>query len=309
MADFNTTFIISLVVIATGYLLKRARIVDENGGGKALAGMIFYVTLPAVIIRALTTVTIDPDMIAMPLIVPLVAGITIPVVLLVHRKEAVKTDRGLFLMMSLGFNVGNFGFPLIHGIFGDEGIKYAAMFDIGNAVVIFCVCYVIAVLYSAKEGQRVQPRIVARKVFTSPPLLAYLVGLVMNAAGAGLPVVASDIVDVIAQSNHFVTYFVLGVYLNFHIETRYWKAMFKVLGIRYIVGIGLGVSFFLFLPIGEVARTVLLVCLLLPVGMALLIFVVEYGYNERFAGMLSNFNIVISFALIWLVLFILNLQA
>ncbi len=40
--------------------------------------------------------------------------------------------------------------------------------------------------------------------------------------------------------------------------------------------------------------------------MALLVYVVQYGYNENFAGMLSNLNIVISFSLIWLILVILG---
>lgn len=308
MADFNTTFFVSLAIIALGYVLKRARVVDENGGGRAMARMIFYVTLPAVILRALTTVTIDVDMAMMPLFMPLFAAITIPVALLVHRKEAARPDRGLFLMMSLGFNVGNFGFPLIRGIFGDEGIKYAAMFDVGNALVIFCICYIIAVYYSARDGQRVRPLLVLRKVVTSPPLVAYGVGLLLNVSGLGLPFLVADIVEVIAQANHFVTYFVLGVYLNFNIEMRYWKAMCKVLATRYSIGIGLGVACYLLLPASEIARTVLLVCFMLPVGMALLVYVVEYGYNERFAGMLSNLNIVISFGLIWLTMFLLNVQ-
>ena len=66
LTTLNTQFAISLVIVAIGYLLKRARIVDKEGGGKALVRIIFNVTLPAVILRTLTRIQIDVAMIAMP---------------------------------------------------------------------------------------------------------------------------------------------------------------------------------------------------------------------------------------------------
>ncbi|MFX0101051.1 MAG: AEC family transporter, partial [Candidatus Hodarchaeota archaeon] len=164
MADLNTTFIISLAIIILGYLLKRAKIVDQEHGGKAMAKLIFYVTLPAVILNALTTIEMDVSMALMPLFAPLISGVIIVIAFFIHRKEERREDQGLYIMMSLGFNVGNFGFPLIQGIFGEEGIKYAAMYDVGNALIIFCVCYIIAVYYSSREGEKVHPRLIAKKV-------------------------------------------------------------------------------------------------------------------------------------------------
>nr|MDO8118946.1 AEC family transporter [Candidatus Sigynarchaeota archaeon] len=294
MTDLNTTFLVSLAIIVLGYLLKRSNVISQEHGGKAMARVIFYVTLPGVILRALTSVALDVTMAFMPVFAPIMTAVVIIIAFLMHRSEK-KQDRGLYIMMSLGFNVGNFGFPLIQGIFGDEGIKYAAMFDVGNALMIFCVCYVLAVYHSPLEGEHVKGKMIVRKVLTSPPFLAYFIALALNVLGIGLPFIVKDVVEVIAMANHFLTFLVLGVYLNFNIEKHQWIRILKVLATRYSIGILLGVIFFVFLPVDVLARSILLICYILPVGMALLVYVVQYGYNENFAGMLSNLNIVISF--------------
>nr|MDO8085467.1 AEC family transporter [Candidatus Sigynarchaeum springense] len=310
MADLttlNTQFTISLAIVAIGYMLKRARIIDKEGSGKALVRIIFNVTLPSVILRTLTRIQMDVAMIAMPFLAFLITGIVLGLAFFIHKGEQSKKLRGQYIMMSLGYNVGNFAFPLIQGVYGDEGLKYAAMYDVGNAMVIFCLCYILAVTYSAKEGERPRASFVARKVLTSPPLLSYIMGLVLNGAGFHFPNFFSNLeetglIDVIAKANTFITFLALGVYLDFKLEKKYWKDLSKILVTRYGIGFLLGIAFLLLWPVSLMARIILLVCYILPVGMGLLVFVVQFGYDDRFAGMLSNVMNVCSFAMLWLVL-------
>ncbi|MEX2683074.1 MAG: AEC family transporter [Candidatus Sigynarchaeota archaeon] len=307
LTNLNVQFAISLAIIVVGYLLKRTGIVDKDGGGKALARIIFNVTLPSVILRTLTRIQMDVAMITMPFLAFLITGIVLGVAFVIHKEERSRKLRGQYIMMSLGYNVGNFAFPLVQGIFGDEGLKYAAMYDVGNAMVIFCLCYIIAVTYSAKEGEPFKARFIAKKVLTSPPLLSYIIGLILNLVSFKFPDFLSNIddmglIDVIARANTFITFLVLGIYLDFNLEKKYWKDLSKILLTRYGIGILLGVIFLLFWPVSLMARIILLICYILPVGMGLLVFVVQFGYDERFAGMLSNIMNVCSFAMLWLVL-------
>jgi predicted permease len=311
LTSLNTQFGISLAIIAVGYILKRTRIVDKEGGGKALARIIFNVTLPSVILRTLTRIQMDVAMVAMPFFAFLITGIVLFLAFFIHKSEPAKKMRGQYIMMSLGFNVGNFAFPLIYGVFGDEGLKYAAMFDVGNAMVIFGLCYIIAVTYSAKEGERPRASFIARKVATSPPLLSYIIGLVLNGVGFRFPDFFSNagdtgLIDVIAKSNTLITFLVLGIYLDFKLEKKYWKDLAKILMTRYGIGFVLGIAFLLLWPVSIMARTILLVCFILPVGMGLLVFVVQFGYDDKFAGMLSNVMNVISFGLLWVVFLVLG---
>ena len=41
------------------------------------------------------------------------------------------------MMIVPGFNIGLFAYPLVEGIWGQEGIKYFGMFDMGNAFIVF----------------------------------------------------------------------------------------------------------------------------------------------------------------------------
>lgn len=308
MADLNTTFFLSLIIIVLGYTLKRLGILSQKGAGKELARLIFYVTLPAVILKNLTTADMDLAMTLLPFFAPIITAIIILVSYFIHKGRVSRENLGLYMMMSLGFNVGNFGFPLFEGIFGADGVKYAAMFDIGNAIVIFCVCYIIAVYFSPKnEHNHVQPKLILKKVATSPPMVAYIIAIILAFLNISLPWLISDVIGVIAQANHFIVYLVLGIYLNFNLDKKHWKGIFKVLITRYAVGLTLGLLFYFILPINELARTVLLICYILPVGMAMLVYVVQYEYDENFAGMMSNLNIIISFGLMWLILFLIKI--
>ncbi|NMC05552.1 MAG: AEC family transporter [Candidatus Lokiarchaeota archaeon] len=311
LTSLNTQFAISVVIIAMGYTLKRARIVDKDGGGKALVRIIFNLTLPAIILRTLTRIQMDVAMIAMPFFAFLITGVVLAVSLAIHKHEPSRKMRGQYIMMSMGFNVGNFAFPLIQGVFGDDGLKYAAMFDVGNAMVIFGLCYIIAVSYSAMEGEKPRASFIARKVATSPPLLCYIIGLVLNTAGFKFPEFFTNtgdtgLIDVIARANTFITFLVLGIYLDFNLERKYWKDLAKILVIRYGIGFALGTALYLLWPASPMARVILLVCFILPVGMGLLVFVVQFGYDEKFAGMLSNVMNVCSFTMLWVVFLLLG---
>ena len=315
MADLSTLnlqFVTSLIIIIIGYTLKRAHIVDKEGTGKGLARIIFNVTLPSVILQTLTKIKMDAAMVAMPFLAFLISGIVYAIAMVEHRKIGDKMKRGQLVMMSLGYNVGNFAYPLIQGVFGSDGLKYAAMFDAGNAFVIFMFCYVLAMFYSAKEGEHVQPRFIIKKIITSPPLWSYILGIVLNVVGFHFPEFASNsgntgIIDIIAKANTFITFLVLGIYLDFKLDKTYWKNLLKVIITRYGAGIAVGIAFFLLWPVDMMPRIILLVCLILPVGMGLLVFVVQCGYDEKFAGMLSNLMNMISFGLIWVILLVLSI--
>jgi malate permease and related proteins len=260
----------------------------------------------------LTKIKIDAAMIAMPFLAFLISGIVYAIAMIEHRRNADKKMRGQLVMMSLGYNVGNFAYPLIQGVFGADGLKYAAMFDAGNAFVIFMFCYILAMFYSAKEGEKAQPRFIIKKIVTSPPLLSYIIGIVLNVVGFQFPDFISNasnngVIDVIAKANTFITFLVLGIYLDFHLDKTYWKNLLKVMITRYGAGIAVGVAFFLLWSVDLMPRTILLVCLILPVGMGLLVFVVQCGFDEKFAGMLSNLMNMISFGLIWIILLVLSI--
>src|SRR5690625_4631827 len=69
-------------------------------------------------------------------------------------KNENRSLKGMLLMMLPGMNVGLFAFPLVEGIWGAEGIKYFALLDSGNAIIIFGLTYLIGSFYATKDQSR-----------------------------------------------------------------------------------------------------------------------------------------------------------
>src|SRR6056297_2664624 len=145
----NYTFLLSLTIIVLGNLLKRWKVIT-NENGKFMARLIFKLTLPAIILDTVPYVELDVSLAIMPLISFGFSLVVVGLGILIFKKSP-REEKGLILMNIIGFNVGNFAYPLVEGIWGDKGLQYVAMFDVGNAFTIFALMYVIAAIYAPKK--------------------------------------------------------------------------------------------------------------------------------------------------------------
>jgi predicted permease len=216
------------------------------------------------------------------------------------RKE-IDHDKGIARMASVGFNIGLFAYPIIYGLFGPVGLSIAAMLDFGNAFVVFGLSYFLGYMYS---GKRVKGKLRFREFITlfvtSVPFMSYLIALGMNLTGLRFTGLPSDVIGVLAQANTGMALIVLGLTLDFSFDSCHWKLIAKVLGLRYIAGLTVGIFLYFLLPFPLVYRTVILFGLTLPVMMAVIPYSVEFSYDTRVAGTIANFTMIISFALMWI---------
>lgn len=298
MENFNTQFLYSVIIIAIGYFFKQKNIIKEKDG-EGLARIIFNITLPCLIISTLHNVIIENSLLLL-VFLGLFYGIVISVFgLFLFRKEENK-EKGMLGMLIPGFNIGIFAYPLVQGIWGTEGIKYFGMFDIGNAIVTFGISYLIGSYYS-KEGTVLSVKHVAGQLSKSIPLMTYVFIFIINITGIHLPHQIIDVTGTISKANMPLSLLLLGIYLNFSIEKKYWKGIGRVLGIRYGTGLLLGFLAFFLWPAEEMFRYTILICLILPMASCVLPYSIEFKYNQRFVGTAANLSIVISFFLIWMI--------
>ncbi len=299
MTDVNSQFLLSLILILVGYGIKRANLVNERDG-EGIAKLVLNVTLPALILDTITTIDIEPSLGLLPVIALVYSFSLVILPFFLFRKQD-RTMRGNLMICTVGFNIGLFAYPLIEGIYGSEGLKYIAMFDVGNAFIIFGLCYVIAVKFSPTEA-RVDGKYILKKLLTLIPLMSYVVALAINLSGAAFPEFFANIFDFVGKANGPLVLILLGIYLNFSFEKGFWRHILKVLGIRYGVGLAVGLVLFFILPFPLLFRVVLLVALILPIGMAVVPYAVQFNYERHLTGALVNLTIIISFGLIWLIL-------
>jgi len=307
MADVNYTFFLSLTIIFIGFIFKKSKIITEENG-RSIAKIVFNATLPALIFKTIISIEITPSLTLLSIIPVGYAIVVFLTSYLIYRKKNISI-KGLSLMSVMGFNVVHLAFPLIQGIWGSEGLKYIAMFDIANGFVIFVMCYLIGSIFSPineKKDRKFIFKRSIRKLITSGPLLAYLIALPLNLIGIVLPLFISDLFDILGRANSALTLLLLGIFLNFHFDRSKWENILKILGIRYILGLSIGLLLFFLLPFNILYRGILSIALILPIGLAIIPYAVEFKYDEELAGMTINLSIIFSFILMWLLILILG---
>jgi malate permease and related proteins len=307
MADINYIFFLSLSIIIIGFIVKKLGIITEKDG-KVIGKIIINITLPALVLNTVTNIQINLTLVLLPFICILYSLLLVSIGFFIFKNKPAE-EKGLFLMTIIGFNIGLFAYPLIRGIYGETGLHYIAMFDIGNAIIIFGVAYTIGAFYSERKKsdfeENIRIKTVIVKLITSVPLLALITALSINLLGFEFPVFIIDFLDIFSRANMALTLLLLGIYLNFKFEKGKWKDILKVLGVRYSLGLITGLFLFFFLPCEDLYNEILLIAFILPIGMSVIPFTLEFDYDENLVGTLVNLSIIISFGIMWLIVFIL----
>lgn len=290
-------FLYCILIISLGYILKRGNIIKEKDG-EGLSRIIFNLTLPSIIIVTFSDITLESSLFLL-IFIGFLYGVLIGFFgLFVFRKKQ-RNIKGMLGMMVPGLNIGLFAYPLVEAIFGKEGITYFGMLDVGNAFIVFGLSYLIGSFYS-KEDVKLDFKTVVTKMSKSIPLMTYIIVVIINLIGLTLPSVIVDVADIISGANMPLSLLLLGIYLNFSFDKSYVKLMLQYLGLRYGVGLLLGVLCFFVFPFDEMFKYTVLLGFLLPTSMSVLPYSVEFEYNQKFVGTLSNLTIIISFILLWL---------
>ncbi|RCW71947.1 AEC family transporter [Saliterribacillus persicus] len=298
MDSFNLQFLISIAIIALGYLLKRTNIVKESDG-EGVARIIFNFTLPCLIIVTFQDIVFVPSLFYL-IVIGIVYGIVAGFLGLWVFRNNSKDAKGMFGMMIPGLNIGLFAYPLVEGIFGFEGLKYFGMFDVGNSFIVFGLIYIIAGYYSGGMGT-LDARSVLFKLTRSIPLQTYIIVSILRLFEISLPSFVTEVSSVISGANMPLSLLLLGIYLNFSFAKGYGKLLMKFLITKYSIGLTLGISAYIFLPMEEMFRFTLLIGFILPTSVSVLPYALMFGYNQRLVGTASNITMIISFFLVWII--------
>ncbi len=299
MGNVNTQFLLSMLIIAIGYFCKRIKLVTEKDG-EGIAKVIFNLSLPALVIKTFSVMTVEKSLIWLP-VINVMYGFFILLAGILIIKDSHRKTRGMMLYLLPGFNIGLFAYPLVEAVWGRDGLKYFGMFDMGNAIVLFGLCYITAGFFSA-ENQKTDFKSISGKLIRSVPLMSYIITLVLNLSGVGFPVVIVNICDILSRANMPLSLLLLGIYLSFSFEAGYWKKIGKVLAVRYISGAVIGIILYFIVPFEPLFKVTLLLGSLLPIGMAVIPYSVQFDYDRRFVGTVTNLTVVISFVIMWIIM-------
>lgn len=287
-----------MLIIALGYISKRFRILSEIEG-KALSKIVLNLTLPALIIDTFSNLHLEFSLAVLPLI-SLSFGVLISLAAIFFFRKQSPTIKGMLIMLVPGFNIGLFAYPFVEILWGTKGLKYLAMFDMGNAFIVFALCYFLGSLFS-KNKAAYDLVSSMRESVKSIPLIAYFLTLVLNMLGLHFPSFILEISKILSKANTPLSLLTLGLFFSFSFEKGYMKNIIKVFSMRYIAGAAVGLSLYFILPFDPLVRAIVLICLLLPPALSEIPYSIIFNYDVKFVGTYLNISNVISFLLLWLI--------
>jgi malate permease and related proteins len=302
LAGANAIFLVSLLIIALGALLKRLGVLREEDG-QAVARVALNVTLPAVVLDTVPSIALEASLAVLPLICLVHSGLVLALSFRLFRRQEDRT-KAVLLMTSTGYNVALFAFPIVEALWGAAGLQRLAMFDAGNAIVLLGVNYLIASWYGTRSTggvPRLTLRFVGLNLLKSVPLGSLAVALALNLLGLRLPPLLGSFVGILAKANTPVVLLLLGLYLDLRPDGGQLKRTAAILALRYGSGAVTGLACWFLLPLAAEYRTTLLVGLLLPVGTSVSAFAATFGLDRKLASIVTNVTLLASFGLLWLI--------
>lgn len=280
--------VISLVVV--GFLLKQAKVLKVEDGA-LFSKLILYITLPSVIFLSISQADVEPA----HLLLLAFFGFLIALVLRFISGGATRLLKlensiaGVVILCSMVMNIGSLMYPVIHTVYGAEGVSRTAAFDIGNSLMASGYGYYIATRFGSREPFSLKGSL--KKVLAVPVVWAVVLGLAVNLTGITSPAFLVKILTPLGAANAPLAMIALGVFVNF--EFPRWKLLVMTVFFRIGLGFLAGLSIVLLAGLQGLDRTVVLMASAMPSGMVPLVYAAAEGLDTEFAAACISLSIVV----------------
>lgn len=265
-----------ILVAFIGFGLRRAGVLHSSDA-KAIGKLLTTLAIPAVILRALATTSITPNLIYLPLsALVVVLGLTAIAFVGVWWFKWDKPKAGALMTTFPTFEGGAVGYPIMLLTFGDVGLSRIVLFDLAQEIYLLTVVYCL----SAWFGQAgVTGRIIALKLAQTPFFWAIVLGLTMNSLGWTNEVLLG-LLNIVGDSFLLLVLLLLGMEFQIQLSSvgRYLLLALAKIG----CGLSLGWTATQLFGLQGVEQAAVLAGAALPPSMLTLLFAQENNLDTRF---------------------------
>lgn len=284
---------------AVGLLLRHKGLADRSHG-EFMLRLVFFVTLPLLIVTTLPQAELSLDKAMLPLANIVVNVLCMSVTLLLARgMQLPPAVTGSMLMNTMIAN-NAFMFPFVLAIYGESGFADAILFDFGNAIMVATVTYAIAFRYGS--GEQHDNWVMLRRVVTSPLFAALAVGVILSVTGSRLPPLLDNMAQPLAQMTAPLILVALGVF--FSLQLHHLKLVGVALTIRMLLGFTFGFLFATLVGLEGQTLVVVALCSGAPIGFMALTFSSMAKLDVELTTSAVSLSILIGLAWIPLLIFL-----
>ncbi|MCH4208897.1 AEC family transporter [Bifidobacterium sp.] len=310
-----------VLIILAGYLFKRMHLFGSRDY-RIVQTAEFNLILPGAIAYSFATNPHDVSLLAVSAFSLTAALLPSLLIYLCSRHRPV-SDRAFLMLNGSGFNIGCFCFPVLQSLLGSPALVPAAMFDIGNSVMVAAGTNVIMqtllhiepgkTLAQQHAGQsptlpymrpmdhdarRLQRRAlyrnVARGFLSSASFDTYILMVLLMLIGVTLPDWITTVASPFYSANAFCSMLMVGMLTELPRDMHDIKAVLEIIGWRLPCSLAFAAAAWFLLPFDPIVREAVALCCLAPTAIFATMFTDKVLGNARLAGFTLSVTAVIA---------------
>ncbi len=305
MFEIVIKLIAMLAPVALGYFLKRVGFFGKTDY-RILAKIAINITLPCTVVASFAKLELDRSLISISV---LAFVLNIAVLAYAWFTSAGIKERKLRCMdmfSVVGFNMGNFLIPFAQQFMGSAGVAVTALFDAGNSPMCTGGHYIAITTMVGEEGRKTTVADVFRKLLASPPLLVYILMIIMTAAKLRIPEPVAEICSLTGNANAFVSMFMMGLMFEIHFEKEYMQEAAFVLIRKYLFSAVVALICFYLLPFELLVRQVLVLIAFAPIPSLAAIFTENVKGDVGLCSFITSCSFILSSLFITVLIFVMH---
>ena len=268
---------ILFILIVIGYICGKTGVVTSEGK-KVLSNFLIKAIVPAMIVNAYLNMEFNPQILTNLLQAfglsfgSIFFAMLVSWLLLWKMKTANK--KVLWFAWSYS-NAAYMGFPLVKGLFGDEGMLYASAFATVFNIVVWSIGY--AIMSGENDGKKI-----INTVLKSPVTCSVVVGLLLYLCRIPVPEIMKQPIRMIGETTTPISMIIIGVMIA---ESRLKsilvnKEIWLTVVVRLIVIPTLTFALYYLFGIGGMVGSVILIQAASPTAATTSVLATQFNHDE-----------------------------
>lgn len=289
-----------IICILFGILLRRSSKFDQQSA-VVLNQLIIYFFIPVLTFHHVPYIDFQIDLIWLsitPFLVYLGSFIWVKAI------QGIETlDQGSegALIMSSGIGSTSFvGFPIFEMLYGPEGLAYGLVLSLAGTIMVFNTLGVGTGIYYAQQEQDYKKFL--KRLISFPPLIAFLLALLINITGIAIPEIAQNLIERLAAPFSVLALLAIGMQIELKFDPDLLRQL--LIGQGYKLFIAPLLMFVFMWYIVDQQDLVAKICILgAGIGSmnAVSIVAAQMGLNPRLATLMPAIGIPVSIPLLLLI--------
>ena len=284
------------LIIATGYLLFRFRVVNESVWS-AIEHICFYLLLPALIIRTLSRANLlsVPVVDFMAVLVVAILGMSVLLILThtLFRKRFPESGPSFSSVFQGATRFHGFvAIAVIGPLYGDEGIALAALALAVMVPLLNIISVIVLSIYGHSDVKPAASAVVG-KILTNPLIIACVIGLLFN--WLGVPDILFDSIDIIGAGGLGLALLAVGSGLKLGHAAQH-KLLLTIGVLTRLIGMPvIIIAMSWLIGLDGLARTVAIIAGAVPTASSAYVMARKMGGNAELMSSIVTFQIIVAF--------------